>query len=87
MDLNNENSSIPGRAMYTVVQCERTLNGMKSILPVPVPVKNIKGAARQCYGDGDGIVCCEQTFTVIMHGTFCQLFNMPVSVITMHAHQ
>ena len=25
-------------------------------------VKKIKGAARQCYGDGDGVVWCEQTF-------------------------
>ena len=27
-----------------------------------LPVKKIKSAARQCYGDGDGVVPCEQTF-------------------------
>ena len=32
--------------------------GMQTILPV----KKIKSAARQCYGDGDGVVPCEQTF-------------------------
>ena len=42
-----------------------TLTGkmdMHPILPVTVPVKKIKGTARQCYGDGDGVVRCEQTF-------------------------
>ena len=37
--------------------------GMQSILPVTVPVKKIKGAARQCYGYGDGVVQCEQTLS------------------------
>ena len=27
--------------------------GMQHILSVTVPVKEIKGAAHQCYGDGD----------------------------------
>ena len=31
---------------------------------VTVPVKEIKGAAAQSYGDGDGVVRCEQTFKV-----------------------
>ena len=35
--------------------------GMRPILPVTVPVKKIKGAARQCYSDGDGVVWYEQT--------------------------
>ena len=26
-----------------------------------LPIKKIKGAARQCYGDGNGVVRCEQT--------------------------
>ena len=37
---------------------------MEPILSVIVPVKKIKGAARQCYGDGDGVVRCEQIFSV-----------------------
>ena len=32
--------------------------------PVTVPVRKIKGAAAQCYGDGDGLVRCEETFKV-----------------------
>ena len=36
---------------------------MQPILPVTVSVKKIKGAARQCYGDGDGVVLCEQTLS------------------------
>ena len=35
------------------------------ILSITVSVKKIKGAARQCYGDGDGIVRCEQTFMML----------------------
>ena len=37
--------------------------GMQPILPVTVLVKKIKGAAHQCYGHGDGVVRCEQTFS------------------------
>ena len=39
---------------------------MHPILSVTMPFKMIKGAAFQCYGDGngDGVVRCEQTFTV-----------------------
>ena len=29
-----------------------------------LPVKKIKVATRQCYGDADGVVRCEQTSTV-----------------------
>ena len=32
---------------------------MQTILPISVP---IQGAARQSYGDYDGVVRCEQTF-------------------------
>ena len=35
--------------------------GMQPILPVTVPIKKIKGVTSQCYGDGDGVVRCEQT--------------------------
>ena len=34
---------------------------MQPILPITVPIKKINGATRQCYGDGDGVVRCEQT--------------------------
>ena len=39
-------------------------NGCATILPITVPVKKIKDATRQCYGDGDGdgVVQCEKTF-------------------------
>ena len=37
---------------------------MEAIPPVTVSVKKIKGAARQCYGDGGGIVWCEETFSL-----------------------
>ena len=40
---------------------------MQPILAVTVPVKKIKGAARQCYGEGDGIVQCEQALKVCSH--------------------
>ena len=40
--------------------------GVQPILPVTVPVKKIKDAARQCYGDGDGVVRCEQTLTAVL---------------------
>ena len=33
--------------------------GLQPILPITVPIKNIKGATRQHYGDGDGIAWCE----------------------------
>ena len=36
--------------------------GVQPILPITVPVKKIKSTARQCYGDGDGVVQGEQTF-------------------------
>ena len=35
---------------------------MQPILPITVPVKKIKGAAHQCYGDSDEVVRCERTF-------------------------
>ena len=40
--------------------------GMQRILPVTLPVKKIKGAAGKRYGDGDvdGLVWCEQTFSL-----------------------
>ena len=38
--------------------------GMQPILPVTMPIKKIKVATRQCYGDADGVVRCEQTSTV-----------------------
>ena len=37
--------------------------GMQPILPVTLPVKKIKGAARQYYGDDDRAIWCKQTFT------------------------
>ena len=40
--------------------------GMQPILPVTVPVKNIKGAACQRYGDGDAIDWCEWDFNDIV---------------------
>ena len=40
--------------------------GMQPILPVTVPIKKIKGATHQCYGDGDGVVRCEQTFSSLL---------------------
>ena len=30
--------------------------GVQPILSVTGPVKKIKGAAHQCYGDGDGVI-------------------------------
>ena len=38
--------------------------GMQPILPITVSIKKIKGAARQCYGNGDGVIWCEQTLSV-----------------------
>ena len=38
--------------------------GVQPILSVTVSVKKIKGAARQRYGDSNGVVRCEQTLTV-----------------------
>ena len=35
---------------------------MQPILTITVPIIKIKGAARECYGDGDEVVRCEQTF-------------------------
>ena len=43
--------------------------GMQPILPMTVPIKKIKDAALQDYGDGDGVVWCEQTFTCYTHTT------------------
>ena len=40
--------------------------GMQPILSNTVPVKKIKGAAYQCYGDGDGIAWCEQTLNEVI---------------------
>ena len=37
--------------------------GVQPILPITVPVKKIKGAARQYYSDGDGVVQYEQSFS------------------------
>ena len=37
--------------------------GMQPILPITVPVKKIKGAARQYYSDGDGVGQYEQSFS------------------------
>ena len=39
--------------------------GMQPILPITVPVKKIKGATRQCFGDGDGVIRCEQAFQLV----------------------
>ena len=41
--------------------------GVQPILSVTVPVKKIKGATRKCYGDGDGVVRCEQALIVAIH--------------------
>ena len=51
---------------------------MQPILAITVPVKKIKGAARQCYGDGDGdgVVRCEQALIVaIQHGSIHRCFT------------
>ena len=40
--------------------------GIQPILPITVPFKKMKGAARQCYVDGDGVVRCEQTLSMIL---------------------
>ena len=37
--------------------------GMQPVLPITLTIKKIKGTARQCYSDGDGVVRCEWTFT------------------------
>ena len=37
--------------------------GMQSILPITVLTKKIKGATRQLYGEGDGVIRCGQTLT------------------------
>ena len=34
--------------------------GIQATLPITVAVNKIKGVADQCYGDGDGVVWCEQ---------------------------
>ena len=41
--------------------------GMQPILPTTLSVKITKGATRQCYSDGDGVVRCEQTFKAADH--------------------
>ena len=46
------------------------------ILPVTMPVKKRKGAARQCYGDGDGVVRCEQTLRPSLLFIFCRVFTI-----------
>ena len=38
--------------------------GIQPILPVTVTVKKIKGVARQCYGDGDEVIQCEQALRI-----------------------
>ena len=38
--------------------------GMQPILPITVSIKKFKGAAHQCYGNGDGVIWCEQTLSV-----------------------
>ena len=43
---------------------------MQPILPVTVPVKKIKGATRQRYGDGDGVVRCKQILTFAFTSAF-----------------
>ena len=40
---------------------------MQLILPITVPIKMIKGVVRQCYGDDDGVVRCEQDFRLLLH--------------------
>ena len=37
---------------------------VQPILPITGLVRKIKGAAHQCYGDGDGVVRCEETFNL-----------------------
>ena len=51
---------------------------MQSILLITVPAKKIKGAAGQCYGDGDddGVVRCEQTFTPLAAVTITKYFKL-----------
>ena len=38
--------------------------GMQPILPITVPIKKIKGAARQRYGDGDVVAWCERALNI-----------------------
>ena len=52
---------------------------MQPILPITVPVKNVKGVARQCYVDGDGIARCEQPLSPEnTHGKHSEL-GCPIS--------
>ena len=37
--------------------------GMQTILPSTASVNKIKVVTCQCYGDGDGVVRCEQTLS------------------------
>ena len=51
---------------------------MALILPVTMSVKKRKGAARQCYGDGDGgrVVRCEQILRLSLLFIFCRVFTI-----------
>ena len=49
--------------------------GTQPILPVTVSIKKIKGAARQCYGDGDRVVQCEQTLTMLNYKSSQKFFS------------
>ena len=46
--------------------------GYIPILPVTLPIKKIKGAVSQCYGDRDGVVWCERTFDVMSSADACE---------------
>ena len=49
----------------TVTAANATLSGkwMCNQFCITVPIRKIKGDTCQCYGDGDGVVLCEQPFT------------------------
>ena len=55
---------------------------MQPILAITAPVKKNKGAACQCYGDGDGIAWCAQTLNEVIGIKsiiqFETLFSKPV---------
>ena len=50
--------------------------GIQPSLPVKVPVKKIKGVARERYSDGDGVARCEQTLrsSAVLHVLFSDMF-------------
>ena len=66
---------------------------MQPFLPITVPVKKVKGVARQCYVDGDGIARCEQplspentSWAVLFRGRMARRSNSEVSSLRLILH-